>query len=108
VNDQILFRLEQLELRLADVEDALEEIRSPARAAAPVSKPKPTPALVTTAPARPRPAAMHPPARVVRATKKPARPPREIDWNEVFGPKALAVVGGVVTVLGSSSSSHSR
>jgi uncharacterized membrane protein len=100
VNDQILFRLEQLELRLADVEDALEEIRSPAGAAR-VPKPKPTPAPVTTAPARsPRPAAMHPPARVVRATKKPERPPREIDWSEVFGPKALAVVGGVVTVLG--------
>jgi uncharacterized membrane protein len=93
VNDQILFRLEQLERRLADVEAALGKTPAPAPVPAPRPVRRPTATLPATPPPQP------PPPRVVR-TPKPAPPPREIDWSAVFGPRALAIVGGVVTVLG--------
>jgi len=99
VNDQILFRLDQLERRLAKVENALQEIREPW--AEPRREPAPEPAPVAPPARAPKPEPAWPQTPPQRArTPKPARPPREIDWNAVFGPKALAVVGGAVTVLG--------
>jgi hypothetical protein len=99
VNDQILFRLEELERRLANVESALVNIQG--RPSAPKPAPvEPAPAILAPAPPAPIWPPVSPAPRPQPRTAKPKPPPREIDWNAVFGPKALAVVGGVVTVLG--------
>src|SRR6266542_1857619 len=91
MSDQILTRLEQVERRLANVERALGVVREPVRppVAPPATASVPPPA----------------PARQVVPTRElppppPRRPAREIDWSVAFGPKGLAVAGGIVTVLG--------
>src|SRR5262249_22087440 len=60
------------------------------------ARPAPAPDVLAPAPPR-RPApAFSPPAR----KPAPPEPRRQIDWGAVFGPKGLAVAGGIVTVLG--------
>src|SRR6266545_4747786 len=91
MSDQILTRLEQVERRLANVERALGVVREPVR---PPVAPPATASVPPPAPARQVvPTREHPPPR-------PRRPAREIDWSVAFGPKGLAVAGGIVTVLG--------
>ncbi len=91
MSDQILTRLEQVERRLANVERALGVVREPVR---PPVAPPATASVPPPAPARQVvPTREHPPP-------PPRRPAREIDWSVAFGPKGLAVAGGIVTVLG--------
>ena len=65
----------------------------------PVSKPEPPrEPLTRPAPRRPAPT---PVATATRAEQPPREPRiREVDWADLLGARALAVAGGVVTVLG--------
>jgi uncharacterized membrane protein len=88
-------RVEYLERRVVQLQDAIDKLRGPALAAQPAA-PAPEP------PAPPRPAAPQPPRL---AEPAPAHEPA-FDWRgaitaaDVMGAKALAFAGGVVTLLG--------
>src|SRR5262245_49826699 len=107
VNREVMLRLEEIERRLATVEAALAH--APGREPVPAAKPEPARSVALAPPPRPRApvttSSSKPPppptGRPYRApAPKPMEPPREIDWGALFGPKALAVSGAVVTVLG--------
>src|SRR4051812_20636411 len=87
-------QLDDFDRRLRAMERELAELRTLAHPG-PVVPPSPVvpPAPVAVEPPRPRPVAPLPPRR-------PARPPREIDWSIFFGAKALAWAGGAVMLLG--------
>jgi uncharacterized membrane protein len=80
---ELLDRLDEIERRLEVIEQMVVLSRPVPPAPAP-------PRVVATAPGPPRPI----------PTARPLRAKREIDWPAMFGAKALATAGGVVTVLG--------
>src|SRR5262245_25129043 len=89
-------QLDDLSRRVLALEDALE-IRRPAPVAPAPAAASAEPALGPSIPRAPWPAR---PGQVkVRSTPDP-RPPREIDLSAFLGAKTLAIVGGVVTLLG--------
>ena len=96
-------RVAFLERRVAELQNAVESLRrgeqpAPAREPQRAPQPKPTPPPPPTAPAAARPAPA-PPPRV-------ERPAPAFDWRgtvsaaDLMGAKALAIAGGVVTLLG--------
>ena len=101
-------RVDFLERRVVELQRAVDELRGarPARAAAP---PPPRPARPTPPPPSPKPAPTPTPTR----EPEPFVPPRlerpvrtSFDWGrtisaaDLMGAKALALAGGVVTLLG--------
>jgi uncharacterized membrane protein len=93
--DELLLRLATVEDRMHSLQDEVESIRS-ALGARTVPVPAPAPLRVTPAPA---PVRAYVPAAAA-APPRPAKPPREIDFAELFGARALAWAGGVVMLLG--------
>jgi uncharacterized membrane protein len=94
----LTYRLDDFGRRLEVLEHELAELRTLAR-------PEPGPERIPVAPPPPPPLLPPPLGEPVRRTAKPSplrpvRPPREIDWSMFFGAKALAWVGGAVTLLG--------
>jgi uncharacterized membrane protein len=96
-------RVELLERRVTELQAVVDELRRgrPARAAAPApAPPRPAPR-----PPAPPPKAAAPPPKAAPAPPK-AEPARGFDWGrtistaDVLGAKALALTGGVVTLLG--------
>jgi uncharacterized membrane protein len=101
--DIVSRRLDELTRELADIRRLAEGdavTRPPA--AAPTPPPAPTP---VAPPPEPKPIPAFPTAP--RAERKPSRWDRDIDFGELLGAKGLAWAGGIVTVLGGSSSSSS-
>jgi uncharacterized membrane protein len=96
-------RVAFLERRVTDLQRVVEELRTgrPERVERAAAPPPPRPAPPPTRPA-PRPAAAAPPKRPETA----AKPARSFDWGrtistaDLMGAKALAIAGGIVTLLG--------
>jgi uncharacterized membrane protein len=99
--DGFLLRLDDVEQRLRSLQRDVSQLRAEAQAARPPERdarqrrqapPASPPAPARMPAAAPRPAAPSPPA--------PRRPRREIALADLLGAKALALAGGVVTLLG--------
>src|SRR5438552_1208207 len=98
-------RVEFLERRVAELQEAVDKLRGPARTA---PEPAPEPQRAPTPPApEPKPSPARAPAPAPRVVSPPP-PPRvpSFDWGrtlstaDLMGAKALACAGGVVTLLG--------
>ena len=123
MTDTLLSRLDSVELRLADLQREVRELRAqavagraaerpPSPSPAPGPRPVPEPAppeptplpRPTPAPPPPPPAAAAPPRREPVAPPAPPapppRPPRELDLADLLGARTLAWAGGLVTLLG--------
>jgi uncharacterized membrane protein len=100
--DELLVRLVAVEDGMHALQHEVESIRSALRART-VPVPSPAPATPRLFPA-PSPAPVRPPEPAAppaaAAPPPPPRAPREIDFAEVFGARALAWAGGVVMLLG--------
>ncbi len=84
-------RLEDYDRRLRAMQFELAELKHAVRSQeTPVEEPKPLPVPLAPPP-QPKPK-LPPPT--------PPRPPREIDFSDLLGARALAWAGGVVTLLG--------
>lgn len=110
----VLKRIETLERIVQSVQRELAELRAvvgevgpappparPAPAPSPPPRPAPPPPPAASRPApAPAPARPAPPAQPPRAParREPALP--RVDVSALFGPRGLAVAGGIVTVLG--------
>jgi uncharacterized membrane protein len=108
-DDELRRRLSVAESTLAALQSELAELRALVGGAAPAPSPAPTPA-------QPRAAAPVPTLRPVVATPPPSPPPaepprppvpaepsfwdRDVDLSALIGPKAFAIAGGIVTLLG--------
>jgi hypothetical protein len=106
VNPEVERRLAVLGRRLEELGHELAEVRRLAEGA-----PLATPTPIAPPPPPPRPA----PPKPIPSYPAPAKPERgpsfwdrDVDFGELLGAKGLAWAGGIVTVLGSSSSSSSR
>jgi uncharacterized membrane protein len=125
--DELLARVDDLERKLRGLEGELREVRALARATR-VAAPEPEPPIPPPRPAPPpsrpvppaeawwqdergrwrgpRPEPVDEPAPVMAAAPEPAEEPRDFAWDrdvdltDLFGAKALAWAGGVVTLLG--------
>jgi uncharacterized membrane protein len=103
----LLERLDGVELRLANLQREVRELRAAAlqhsvtSSSEPASRPVPEPLQhsVTRSEAA---AAAAPPPRYLAPPSLPAppKPPREFDLADLLGARALAWAGGVVTLLG--------
>ena len=102
----LLSRVEFLERRVLELQDAIDKLRAgaaaaPQRAPAP-SPPPPKPRPAVTLPPKPKPAPAPEPPRA--APQRPSTP--SFDWGrtvstvDLMGAKALAFAGGIVTLLG--------
>lgn len=99
-------RLDDFSRRLAGLESELRDLRRLAEGSAEISEPAPPPAAparplppaAPPSPAPPRPAAPSSPAWNERLRASTLN--RELALDDVFGAKALAWAGGVVTLLG--------
>ncbi len=92
----LTYRLDDFGRRLETLEHELAELRTLTQV-----EPHPTrPAAELQRPPSRRPSSTSPARRAAPPPRGPARPPREIDWTIFFGAKALAWVGGAVTLLG--------
>jgi uncharacterized membrane protein len=106
VNVDLTQRLAGFEGRLRSLEQELAELKRLGVAPEPEQEPEPEPVAVTGTwwqEQEPAPLPAPGPAR----PPGPPRPPREplfrapeVDWADVLGARALAIAGGVVTVLG--------
>src|SRR5947208_6395322 len=94
--------VQQLRALLRAREGAPERARAEKREPAPAAVKEPPQAVAPPAapPFRERPAAPPPPATPPPATPPPASAPRlEIDWEQLFGVRAAAGLGGVALAL---------
>src|SRR6266540_3897603 len=104
----LLQRIEFLERRVLELQDAVDKLRAsgarpaPHREPVPAPTPPPKPKPAVTVPPTPRPApAPEPPRAAPQRTAAPS-----FDWGrtiaavDLMGAKALAFAGGIVTLLG--------
>jgi uncharacterized membrane protein len=100
--DELLVRLVAVEDRMHGLQREVESIRTALRArTAPVPSAASTPTAPRIFPAPlPAPTRALEPAHAPAAPPPPVRPPRKIDFAELFGAKALAWAGGLVMLLG--------
>jgi uncharacterized membrane protein len=98
------FRVEFLEGRVQELQEAVSELRVPEPAPTPAPRPAAPPAPPPRAAAEPPPPAPQPAPPAPRPA--PAASARSFDWGrtlstaDLMGAKALAIAGGVVTLLG--------
>lgn len=97
-------RLDDFARRLAGLENELRELRRLAQTAAvpapeaPLAAPPPVPPPPPPLP--PRPATPRPAPARAQPPRRPSFWDREVSFEDLFGAKALAWAGGVVTLLG--------
>jgi uncharacterized membrane protein len=108
--DELQLRLTAVEDQMRSLQHEVESIRSALGGRA-APAPSPAPLRTTPAPARVRAPERDPfPTATARAAAaapaatatptRPPKPPRELDFAELFGARALAWAGGVVMLLG--------
>src|SRR5437870_4117029 len=112
--EELLYRLSSVEDRLQGLKDEVDAIRRLVPAAEPEAPPVPeaspvpaatsVPPILTTTAAPREPFPSRTPKPAPSAYAPPPRPPAEprepFDFAALFGPKAFAWAGGVVTLLG--------